>query len=244
MKYYADADPSSFKADHEDNGHTMDTKPPPPLPGMVSGAMSSGNVSSAYSGPLVPPLPPPSPALALGFSNSTSFAYEELAAATNGSEQADLLGQGGFRYVHKGVLPNRKEIAARPVLSLALADRNYDELADPQLDGNYDLMEMARMVVCTAACVRHSAGRRPRMSQIVRALEGNISLEDLNEGVQPGQSTLFSSGSEYESQARTPQTCSGSERLWRPAPSTAGGTATLYRSTAATTDRPQAARGP
>nr|CAD1828220.1 unnamed protein product [Ananas comosus var. bracteatus] len=54
---------------------------------------------------------------------------------------------------------------ARPVLSLALADRNYDELADLQLDGNYDLMEMARMVVCTAACVRHSAGRRPRMSQ-------------------------------------------------------------------------------
>lgn len=36
--------------------------------------------------------------------------------------------------------------------------------------------------------------------QIVRALEGDVSLEDLNEGVRPGQSMLFSSGSgsEYE----------------------------------------------
>nr|CAD1828219.1 unnamed protein product [Ananas comosus var. bracteatus] len=363
-------------------------KPSPATAGMVSGAMSSGNVSSAYSGPLAPPLPPPSPALALGFNKSTSFTYEELAAATNGFAQADLLGQGGFGYVHKGVLPNGKEIAvkqlkagsrqgerefhaevdiigrvhhrhlvslvgysvaaeqrllvyefvpnktlehhlhgkglpvmdwptrlkialgsakgisylhedchpriihrdiksanilldfkfeamvadfglaklsfdnhthvstrvmgtfgylapeyassgklteksdvfsygvmllelitgrrpvdsnhtfmedslvdwARPVLSLALADGNYDELADPRLDGNYDLMEMARMVACAAACVRHSARRRPRMSQIVRALEGDVSLEDLNEGVRPGQSMLFSSGSgsEYE----------------------------------------------
>lgn len=52
------------------------------------------------------------------------------------------------------------------MLSLALADGNYDELADPRLDGNYDLMEMARMVACAAACVRHSARRRPRMSQV------------------------------------------------------------------------------
>nr|CAD1828165.1 unnamed protein product [Ananas comosus var. bracteatus] len=350
MKYYADADPSSFKgSSYYSSGprgqwpHNGHQNPPPPPPGMVSGAMSSGNVSSAYSGPLAPPLPPPSPALALGFNKSTSFAYEELVAATNGFAQADLLGQGGFGYVHKGVLPNGKEIAvkqlkagsrqgerefhaevdiigrvhhrhlvslvgycvaaeqrllvyefvpnktlehhlhgqsprflvadfglaklsfdnhthvstrvmgtfgylapeyassgklteksdvfsygvmllelitgrrpvdsnhtfmedslvdwARPVLSLALADGNYDELADPRLDGNYDLMEMARMVACAAACVRHSARRRPRMSQIVRALEGDVSLEDLNEGVRPGQSMLFSSGSgsEYES---------------------------------------------
>ncbi|GAB2283073.1 Proline-rich receptor-like protein kinase perk1 [Dionaea muscipula] len=31
------------------------------------------------------------------------------------------------------------------------------------------------------------------MSQIVRALEGDVSLDDLNEGVRPGQSTVFSS---------------------------------------------------
>ncbi|KAJ8470115.1 hypothetical protein OPV22_024458 [Ensete ventricosum] len=92
---------------------------------------------------------------------------------------------------------------ARPVLSRALADGDYDELADPRLDGNYDPMEMARMVACAAASVRHSARRRPKMSQIVRALEGDVSLEDLNEGMRPGQSMLFSSGSDYESNSYT-----------------------------------------
>lgn len=36
-------------------------------------------------------------------------------------------------------------------------------------------------------------------SQIVRALEGDSSLDDLTDGVKPGQSTYFSSGSEYDS---------------------------------------------
>ncbi|XP_075665230.1 proline-rich receptor-like protein kinase PERK15 [Castanea sativa] len=40
---------------------------------------------------------------------------------------------------------------------------------------------MARMVACAAACIGHLAHSRPRMSQIVRALEGNLSLDDLNE---------------------------------------------------------------
>lgn len=39
---------------------------------------------------------------------------------------------------------------------------------------------------------------RPCFVQIVRALEGDASLDDLNEGVKPGQSMMFSSGSEYD----------------------------------------------
>lgn len=50
----------------------------------------------------------------------------------------------------------------------------------------YKQNEMARIVACAAACVRHSANKRPRMSQVARALEGNLSLSDLNEGVKPG----------------------------------------------------------
>ncbi|KAI9128951.1 hypothetical protein K1719_000434 [Acacia pycnantha] len=73
--------------------------------------MNSGEMSSAsYSGPVGPPLPPPHPLVATGFNNST-FKLEELTAATNGFAEANLLGQGGFGYVHKGVLPNGKEIA-------------------------------------------------------------------------------------------------------------------------------------
>lgn len=51
-------------------------------------------------------------------------------------------------------------------MSLALEDGEYDELVDPFLEKNYNLNEMARMVACAAASIRHSARKRPRMSQV------------------------------------------------------------------------------
>ncbi|KAL3527092.1 hypothetical protein ACH5RR_011748 [Cinchona calisaya] len=71
---------------------------------------------------------------------------------------------------------------ARPLLATAMQDGNYNELVDPRLEGNYVPHEMSRMIACAAASIRHSARRRPKMSQIVHALEGDSSLEDLNEG--------------------------------------------------------------
>ncbi|GAB4852592.1 Proline-rich receptor-like protein kinase perk1 [Ancistrocladus abbreviatus] len=85
---------------------------------------------------------------------------------------------------------------ARPLLTRALEDENFDSLVDPKLENNYSQKEMVRMVACAASCVRHSARRRPRMSQIVRALEGDVSLSDLDEGIRPGHSTVYGS---YES---------------------------------------------
>lgn len=90
---------------------------------------------------------------------------------------------------------------ARPLLSQSLEEGNFDELADPLLERNYNPQEMARMVACAAASIRHSAKKRPKMSQIVRALEGDSSLEDLNEGVRPGQSSMYGSGSSDYSQS-------------------------------------------
>ncbi|XP_041006791.1 proline-rich receptor-like protein kinase PERK1 [Juglans microcarpa x Juglans regia] len=89
---------------------------------------------------------------------------------------------------------------ARPLLARALEERNFDALIDPKLQNDFDPNEMASMVACAAACVRHSARRRPRMSQIVRALEGDASLSDLNEGIRPGHSTLYNShgSSDYD----------------------------------------------
>lgn len=42
-----------------------------------------------------------------------NFTYAELAGATNGFASANLLGEGGFGYVHKGVLPSGREIAVK-----------------------------------------------------------------------------------------------------------------------------------
>lgn len=81
---------------------------------------------------------------------------------------------------------------ARPLLTQALEDGKFDAIVDPKLHKDYDTEEMTRMIACAAACVRHSARHRPRMTQVVRALEGNLSLSDLNEGIVPGHSRAYS----------------------------------------------------
>jgi serine/threonine protein kinase len=82
---------------------------------------------------------------------------------------------------------------ARPLMAQALENGKFECVADERLNKSYDYQEMLCMIACAAVCVRHFARRRPRMSQIVRALEGNICLEDLNEGIRPGQSTIYGS---------------------------------------------------
>lgn len=57
-------------------------------------------------------------------------------------------------------------LQARPQLTRALEDEKFDSLIDPRLGNDYNHNEVARMVACAAACVRHSARRRPRMSQV------------------------------------------------------------------------------
>ncbi|KAG2266806.1 hypothetical protein Bca52824_073885 [Brassica carinata] len=80
---------------------------------------------------------------------------------------------------------------AHPIMARALEDGNFNELADARLEGNYNPQEMARMVTCAAASIRHSGRKRPKMSQIVRALEGEMSLDTLNESVKPGNSKVY-----------------------------------------------------
>ncbi|KAK3410946.1 hypothetical protein EUGRSUZ_J02973 [Eucalyptus grandis] len=81
---------------------------------------------------------------------------------------------------------------ARPLLAQALKDGIFDAVVDPKLHKDYATEEMTRMIACAAACVRHSAQHRPRMTQVVRALEGYLSPSDLNEGIVPGHSIAYS----------------------------------------------------
>ncbi|KAI4318623.1 hypothetical protein MLD38_032302 [Melastoma candidum] len=70
---------------------------------------------------------------------------------------------------------------ARLEVEKALDERDFTRLVDPRLEGNYVPQEMIRMVACAGACIRHSAKLRPKMSQIVRALERDATLEELND---------------------------------------------------------------
>ncbi|XP_010243047.1 PREDICTED: proline-rich receptor-like protein kinase PERK15 isoform X2 [Nelumbo nucifera] len=83
---------------------------------------------------------------------------------------------------------------ARPLLVRALETGNFDEIVDPRLEKRYVESEMLRMVEAAAACVRHSAPKRPRMIQVVRALDSNGDVPDLTNGVKFGQSTILESG--------------------------------------------------
>ncbi|KAI6686243.1 hypothetical protein NL676_032156 [Syzygium grande] len=81
---------------------------------------------------------------------------------------------------------------ARPLLSHALDNEEFEALADPKLERNYVEAEIFRMMEAAAACVRHAAAKRPRMGQIVRAFD-SLAASDLTNGMRLGESELFNS---------------------------------------------------
>ncbi|GMI69005.1 hypothetical protein HRI_000569800 [Hibiscus trionum] len=83
---------------------------------------------------------------------------------------------------------------ARPLLAESIKHENFEELVDPKLGNSYVKHEMYRMIEAAAACVRHSAAKRPRMSQVVRALDSlDDESSDITNGMRPGQSAVFDS---------------------------------------------------
>ncbi|KAK4785696.1 hypothetical protein SAY86_002385 [Trapa natans] len=81
---------------------------------------------------------------------------------------------------------------ARPLLSHALDTEDFQGLADPRLGNNFVESEMFRMIEAAAACVRHSAAKRPRMGQVVRAFD-SLATSDLTNGMRVGESEVFNS---------------------------------------------------
>lgn len=81
---------------------------------------------------------------------------------------------------------------ARPLLGHALDTGNFEGLTDPRIGSNYVDSEMFQMIEAAAACVRHSAAKRPRMGQVVRAFD-SLATEDLSNGMKVGESEVFNS---------------------------------------------------
>lgn len=79
---------------------------------------------------------------------------------------------------------------ARPLLNEALENQRFEDLIDPRLINNYVEIEMFRMIEAAAACIRHLAPKRPRMSQVVRAFDSMAEYEDLTNGMKLGDSRI------------------------------------------------------
>ncbi|KAL0794558.1 hypothetical protein Bca101_065935 [Brassica carinata] len=90
---------------------------------------------------------------------------------------------------------------ARPRLIEAIEKGDISEVVDPRLGKHYIEEEVYRMIETAASCVRHSAVKRPRMVQVVRALDTRDNLSDLSNGVKVGQSTVYNSG-QYSNEIR------------------------------------------
>ncbi|CAH8386932.1 unnamed protein product [Eruca vesicaria subsp. sativa] len=83
---------------------------------------------------------------------------------------------------------------ARPLLLRAIETKDYSELIDRRLEKHYVEHEVVRMIETAAACVRHSGPKRPRMAQVVRALDCDEDSGDISNGIKVGQSTAYDSG--------------------------------------------------
>ncbi|PKA49303.1 Proline-rich receptor-like protein kinase PERK13 [Apostasia shenzhenica] len=70
---------------------------------------------------------------------------------------------------------------------------------------------MFRMIEAAAACVRHSAPKRPRMVQVVRALDCEGDMSDLSNGMKFGQSQAYDSGQYSADIQRFRRTALGTE---------------------------------
>ncbi|TYJ36957.1 hypothetical protein E1A91_A05G343400v1 [Gossypium mustelinum] len=112
-------------------------------------------------------------------------------------------------YASSGKLTDRSEVYSFGVMllelitgrkpvdpTLPLGDESLVEWARPLLiqaleTGNFEI-ELFRMIEAAAACVRHSAAKRPRMALVVRVLdfEGD---PDLSNGIKFGQSAAYDS---------------------------------------------------
>ncbi|KAL0701371.1 hypothetical protein Bca4012_057493 [Brassica carinata] len=83
---------------------------------------------------------------------------------------------------------------ARPLLHKAIETGDFNDLVDRRLQNHYVENEVFRMIETAAACIRHSGPKRPRMAQVVRALDSEGDMGDISNGSKVGQTSSNDSG--------------------------------------------------
>ncbi|GJN28817.1 hypothetical protein PR202_gb16986 [Eleusine coracana subsp. coracana] len=143
--------------------------------------------------------------IAIGAAKGLAYLAPEYASSGKLTDRSDVF---SFGVVLLELITGRKPVDqtrpmgeeslvewARPVLAGSVETGNLDALVDPRLEGAYNRGEIMVMVEAAAACVRHSAPKRPRMVQVMRALDDDAGgMSDLSNGVKVGQSRAYGSG--------------------------------------------------
>uniref|UniRef100_A0A0D9WQ36 non-specific serine/threonine protein kinase n=1 Tax=Leersia perrieri TaxID=77586 RepID=A0A0D9WQ36_9ORYZ len=124
------------------------------------------------------------------------FGLAKLANDAHTHVSTRIMGTFGYlapEYASSGKLTDRSDVFSFGVVLLELITGRKPVDQTRPLEGAYNRNEMMTMVEAAAACVRHSAPKRPRMVQVMRALDEG-SMTDLSNGIKVGQSQVFGGG--------------------------------------------------
>ncbi|KAK7845856.1 putative serine/threonine-protein kinase pbl23 [Quercus suber] len=94
------------------------------------------------------------------------FTFRELCVATQNFHLDNLLGEGGFGRVYKGIIPSSNQ--AQPLFK---DRRKFTLMADPLLEDNYPVKGLYQALAVAAMCLQEEADTRPLISDVVTALE-------------------------------------------------------------------------
>ncbi|XLT92206.1 hypothetical protein HN873_013881 [Arachis hypogaea] len=108
------------------------------------------------------------------------YVAPEYASSGNLTEKANVF---SFEVMLLELITGRRPVIdshhtfmeAMPLLTKVLKENNFKVVADRKLQNQYEATEMVSMLASAAASIRYEAKLRPKMSQIVRALEGDAS---------------------------------------------------------------------
>ncbi|CAL8997918.1 unnamed protein product [Prunus brigantina] len=105
----------------------------------------------------------------------------EYLSTGKSSEKTDVFGYGvmllelvtGKTAVHLALLANNDDVMLLDWVKGLLKDRRLEALVDADLNGNYNDDEVEQLIQVALLCTQGTPGERPKMSEVVRMLEGD-----------------------------------------------------------------------